>query len=80
VREACLELADDAARADVVVVSHVSPIKAAITWALGVGHEVGWRMFLTDAAVCRIDTSGRVPLLLAFNGPCSGDGSDRAHR
>jgi hypothetical protein len=37
-------------------------------------------MFLTDAAVCRIDTSGRVPLLLAFNGPCSGDGSDRAHR
>lgn len=80
VREACLELADDAARADVVVVSHVSPIKAAITWALGVGHEVGWRMFLTDAAVCRIDTSGRVPLLLAFNGPCSGDGRDRAHR
>ncbi|MDT7629773.1 MAG: alpha-ribazole phosphatase [Pseudonocardiales bacterium] len=80
VREACLELADEAASADVVVVSHVSPIKAAITWALGVGHEVGWRMFLTDAAVCRIDTSGRVPLLLAFNGPCSGDGSDRAHR
>jgi broad specificity phosphatase PhoE len=79
VREACLELADDAARGDVVVVSHVSPIKAAVTWALGVGHEVGWRMFLTDAAVCRIDTSGRLPLLLAFNGECSVDGNDRAH-
>jgi broad specificity phosphatase PhoE len=80
VQEACLELVEDAASGDVVVVSHVSPIKAAVTWALGVGHEVGWRMFLTDAAVCRIDTSGRVPLLLAFNGACSVDGSDRAHR
>jgi broad specificity phosphatase PhoE len=67
VREACVELAADAARRDVLVVSHVSPIKAAITWALGVGDEVGWRMFVVDAAVCRIDTSGPVPLLLAFN-------------
>lgn len=67
VRQACMELADDAARGDVVVVSHVSPIKAAVTWALGVGDEVAWRMFLADAAVCRIDTTGPVPLLLAFN-------------
>jgi broad specificity phosphatase PhoE len=67
VREACLELSDDAARGDVVVVSHVSPIKAAVTWALGVGDEVAWRMFLSDAGVCRIDTSGPVPLLRAFN-------------
>lgn len=67
VREACAELADDAARGDVVVVSHVSPIKAAVTWALGVGDEVGWRMFLGDAAVCRIDTSGPSPLLLGFS-------------
>ena len=74
VRQACSELADDAARGDVVVVSHVSPIKAAVTWALGVGDEVAWRMFLADAAVCRIDTSGPVPLLLAFNdaGPVQG--------
>ena len=70
VHEACAELAEDAARGDVVVVSHVSPIKAAVTWALGVGDEVGWRMFLGDAAICRIDTSGRSPLLLAFNDPC----------
>jgi hypothetical protein len=57
-----------------VVVSHVSPIKAAITWALGVGDEVGWRMFLADAAVCKIDTSGPAPLLLAFNAPTLVDG------
>ncbi|MHA6796182.1 histidine phosphatase family protein [Pseudonocardia bannensis] len=80
VREACLELADDAARGDVVVVSHVSPIKAAVTWALGVGDEVGWRMFLGDAAVCRIDTSGPAPLLLAFNDARPVDGSDRPDR
>jgi broad specificity phosphatase PhoE len=73
VHEACAELAEDAARRDVLVVSHVSPIKAAVTWALGVGHEVGWRMFLADAAVCRIDTSGPAPMLLAFNGACSAD-------
>lgn len=80
VRQACVDLADDAARGDVIVVSHVSPIKAAVTWALGVGDEVAWRMFLADAAVCRIDTAGPVPLLLAFNdsGPVNGD--DRASR
>ncbi|MGH3913301.1 MAG: histidine phosphatase family protein [Pseudonocardiaceae bacterium] len=75
VRQACLELAEDAACGNVVVVSHVSPIKAAVTWALGVGDEVSWRMFVADAAVCRIDTTGPVPLLLAFNeaGPAKGD-------
>lgn len=75
VRQACMELADDAARGDVVVVSHVSPIKAAVTWALGVGDEVAWRMFLADAAVCRIDTTGQVPLLLAFNDAGPGNGA-----
>lgn len=78
VRQACTELADDAARGDVVVVSHVSPIKAAIAWALGVGDEVVWRMFLADAAVCRIDTTGPVPLMLAFNDASPVKGCDRA--
>jgi broad specificity phosphatase PhoE len=80
VREACEELAEDAARGNVVVVSHVSPIKAAVTWALGVGPEVGWRMFLGDAAVCRIDTSGAVPLLLSFNDAGPVTAGDRAAR
>jgi broad specificity phosphatase PhoE len=70
VREACTELAADAARGDVVVVSHVSPIKAAVTWALGVGDEVAWRMFLGDAAVCRIDTGGPAPVLVGFSDCC----------
>jgi broad specificity phosphatase PhoE len=77
VREACLELAEDAARGDVVVVSHVSPIKAAVTWALGVDDAVAWRMFLGDAAVCRIDTTGPAPLLLTFNDVVAGTGATR---
>lgn len=77
VHAACAALADDAARDDVVVVSHVSPIKAAVAWALGVGVEVSWRMFLGDAAVCRIDTSGAVPLLLAFNDVTAAEGTGR---
>ena len=67
VAAACTELAAEAATGEVVVVSHVSPIKAAVSWALGVGIEIAWRMFLVDAAVCRIDTSGSVPCLLAVN-------------
>ncbi len=67
VRAACRELAGAAAGGDVVVVTHVSPIKAAIAWALGVGDEVAWRLWVADAAVCRIDTSGSTPRLLAFN-------------
>ena len=67
VAAACAELAAEAAHDEVVVVSHVSPIKAAISWALGVGIEIAWRMFLVDAAVCRIDTSGSLPVLLALN-------------
>jgi broad specificity phosphatase PhoE len=67
VRAACLELAAESADRDVVVVSHVSPIKAAIAWALGVGDVVTWRMWLADAAVCRIRTDGPTPMVVAFN-------------
>src|SRR5262249_27421092 len=42
VREACDELWPEALDRDVVVVTHVSPIKAAVAWALGVGDETSW--------------------------------------
>ena len=64
---ACAELAATAALADVVVVSHVSPIKAAVAWALGVGDEVAWRMHLEVAAVCRVTMGPAGPSLRAFN-------------
>ncbi len=67
VRESCDELAGEAAERDVVVVTHVSPIKAAVAWALGVGDEVAWKLFVEDAAVCRIRIGPFGPLLTAFN-------------
>ena len=39
----------------VVVVTHVSPIKAAIAWALDVPIGIAWRMYVEDASVSRID-------------------------
>jgi broad specificity phosphatase PhoE len=67
VREACEELAAEAAAGDVTVVSHVSPIKAAIAWALGVGDEVAWRMFVQVGSIARLRLDQRGPTLLAFN-------------
>jgi len=67
VRAACEQLLPEAAERDVVVVSHVSPIKAAVTWALGVGDEAVWRMFLEVASVCRIAAGPGGPMLRSFN-------------
>ena len=67
VRDACEGLAVDSASADVAVVSHVSPIKAAIAWALGVGDEVAWRMFLDVASISRVATGPQGPSLRSYN-------------
>lgn len=70
VRAACTELAADFADAnagDVVVVTHVSPIKAAVAWTLGVGDEVAWRTYLRPASITRIATGSAGPVLHSFN-------------
>jgi broad specificity phosphatase PhoE len=66
VRESLEELAADALTRDIVVVSHVSPIKAAVIWALGVTEAVTWRMFLAPASITRIAVQ-RGPVLQTFN-------------
>jgi broad specificity phosphatase PhoE len=67
VRTACEDLVEEARSTDVVVVSHVSPIKAAVAWALGVGPETSWRMFLGVAAVTRIAIGPKGPSLTSYN-------------
>jgi broad specificity phosphatase PhoE len=67
VREACDQLARAAADSTVVVVTHVSPIKAAVAWALGVSDEVTWRMFVGVASATRIATTSNGPVLRSFN-------------
>lgn len=58
VREGLDELVAEARDRDVVVVTHVSPVKAAVAWALGVGDETSWRMFVTPASIARIAVRG----------------------
>jgi broad specificity phosphatase PhoE len=72
VRAACEELFADPggpARGEgsVVVVSHVSPIKAAVCWALGTGDEGAWRLYLANASVTRIGWGPGGPVLAGFN-------------
>ena len=72
VREACEELfadPDGGARGDetVVVVSHVSPIKAAACWSLGMGDEGAWRLYLANASITRITWGPGGPGLAGFN-------------
>jgi probable phosphoglycerate mutase len=68
VREACAGIWQEATEQDVVVVTHVSPLKAAVAWAIGVGDEVAWRMFVDVASVTTIGP-GRsgLPVLRTFN-------------
>jgi broad specificity phosphatase PhoE len=67
VADACAELRDEAAQADVVVVSHVSPVKAAVAWALGVGQSVSFRMHLDNGSLTRIGSGPAGPVLRTFN-------------
>ena len=70
VRDACAALADEAAERDVIVVTHVSPVKASLAWALGVGDEIAFRAYVAPASITTIATGGARPSLHSFNG-CS---------
>ena len=67
VREAAAELLEVARSEVVVVVSHVSPIKAAVAWAIGGDVMMSWRMQLDQAAVSRIGAGPNGPSMRSFN-------------
>ena len=67
VRDACADLVDDARDADVVVVTHVSPLKAALAWALAVGDDVAWRLHVAPASVSRVGIRANGAVVLSFN-------------
>lgn len=67
VREACAALADRIGERDVVVVSHVSPIKAAVAWALKASMDIMFHCHLSQASVCRVDVGRFGPVLHSFN-------------
>lgn len=53
----------------IIAVSHVSPIKAAVVWALGLDErpELAWRLRLDTASVTRITNGPAGPVVTAFN-------------
>ena len=67
VRAALAELCTAAPSGHIVVVSHVSPIKAAVAWALGVDISVSWRTALDRASMSTIRLDARRPALKTFN-------------
>jgi broad specificity phosphatase PhoE len=67
VRAALDELQHGGGDETVVVVSHVSPIKAAVAWALGVPDDVTWRMFVSPASITRLDVTPGGRSLRTFN-------------
>ena len=61
------ELLAESMEQTIVVTTHVTPIKAAVAWALGVDVTVGWRCHLDQASVCRIVAGPAGPVLFGFN-------------
>jgi probable phosphoglycerate mutase len=49
------------------IVSHVSPIKSAAVWALGVSGSVAWRTRLDNGSITIIAARGPTPTLVRFN-------------
>jgi broad specificity phosphatase PhoE len=64
---ACDELVADAGARDIIVVTHVSPVKAATAWALDVGDEVTWRMYVAPGSISRISPRPWGRVLTSFN-------------
>ena len=67
VRQACSEAYESAIDQIVVVVSHVSPIKAAVAWSLGCDISMSFRCHLDQASICRIAPGNHGPVLRSFN-------------
>jgi broad specificity phosphatase PhoE len=67
VRSACGELVARMGGRNIVVVSHVSPIKAAVAWALNATMDIMFHCHLSQASLCRIDVGKFGPLLHSFN-------------
>ncbi len=49
------------------IVSHMSPIKSAAVWALGVGGATAWRTRLDNGSITVIGTRDDSPSLVRFN-------------
>jgi alpha-ribazole phosphatase len=67
VKDACTELLARSADRDIVVVSHMMPIKAAVAWALETPLGILFHTQLSHGALCRIGVGAYGPTLHSFN-------------
>lgn len=68
VEEACEHWASVARiEGTVVLVTHVSPIKAAVGWAMGIGSGAAWTTHVDQASLSRITVGGGRRVLRTFN-------------
>ena len=57
----------EAVSGEVIIVTHVSPIKAAVAWALGASIAISWRCFVAQASITTIGSGSIGPSLHRFN-------------
>lgn len=67
VAAAAEELYLAAAESTIVVVTHVSPIKAVLSWVLGGVDQVGFRTRVGQPSITRIAAGTGGPVLVSFN-------------
>jgi probable phosphoglycerate mutase len=54
-------------RHHLAIVSHVSPIKSAVVWALGGSPAMTWRTRLENGSISTVGVRGDTPQLIRFN-------------
>jgi probable phosphoglycerate mutase len=67
VRAALDGLEEEAAEAVIAIVTHVSPLKAAVAWALGVDDRVAWHLFVSPGSISRLDVGRGRRSMVSFN-------------
>ena len=67
VEEACEEIVEISKDREVVVVTHVSPIKATLGWVLGLDTGVSWKCHVSPGSSMTIKIGQYGPVLQNFN-------------
>ena len=67
VAEACEDIVEISKDREVVVVTHVSPIKATLAWVLGLDAGISWKCHVSPGSSMTIKISEHGPVLHNFN-------------
>lgn len=67
VRSALSDIFESAKTENIAIVSHVSPIKAAIAWSIGVTVGSSWNCLLHRASISTIMIRDQGPAMVTFN-------------